>query len=237
MNLNELVHQYKEKGDESIIVLILAQARKVTWDLVNAYIKKCKHLHYEDLLQEIHLATIRAIKNYDVSKSCFSTHLRFWAKHYLNRALNKQDRMIRVPEWLIPEAKKITPIIQKFILEQGRKPSVKELSEITGEKEAKIKHILDAINAYCNTTISDNLEYCEDEGHGIEDTALEKVNQQKVEKAMSVMVREQKEIIQMSLKGLNNREIAQILNTSADSIRKKKKKSIKELKKYIGEKL
>lgn len=102
-------------------------------------------LELEDLMIEGEIGLIKAIDNYDLSKDTrFSTYAFYWIRHYLNKAIRMQGKLIKLPNYIFVRVKKMTILKSRLEKEVGHIPSIEELA------------------LYMNTTIDDinNLEKC-----------------------------------------------------------------------------
>ena len=102
-------------------------------------------LELEDLMIEGEIGLIKVIDNYDLSKDTrFSTYAFYWIRHYLNKAIRMQGKLIKLPNYIFVRVKKMTILKSRLEKEVGHIPSIEELA------------------LYMNTTIDDinNLEKC-----------------------------------------------------------------------------
>lgn len=100
-------------------------------------------LELEDLMIEGALGLIRAIDAYDLSKDTnFPTYAFYWIRHYLNKAIRMQGKLIKLPNYIFVRVKKLTILKSRLEKELGHTPSIEELA------------------LYMNTTVDDinNLE-------------------------------------------------------------------------------
>lgn len=108
-----------------------------------------KHYHspfltFMDLVQEGNIGLCKAADKFDYTKGCrFSTFATWWVRQTINRALEEQDRTIRIPANLVEYYNKLSKIIAQFSGEYGRAPSVAELCEETGWTAERVQSILD----------------------------------------------------------------------------------------------
>lgn len=100
-------------------------------------------LELEDLMIEGGLGLIRAIDAYDLFKDTnFPTYAFYWIRHYLNKAIRMQGKLIKLPNYIFVRVKKLTILKSRLEKELGHTPSIEELA------------------LYMNTTVDDinNLE-------------------------------------------------------------------------------
>lgn len=82
-----------------------------------------------DLIEEGNLGLFYAIDRFDISKGFkFSTYATWWIRQKINRALDSQVRMIRIPVYVSEEIKKYKTAYLKLCEELNREPKYEELS-------------------------------------------------------------------------------------------------------------
>ena len=101
---------------------------------------KNRGLSFLDLVQEGNLGLIKALQKFDLSKKTkLSTYAMWWIRQAIKRALNENSRTIRIPTHLIEIQEKISRATEVFYNDNGREPTIKEISELTGFTEQKIR--------------------------------------------------------------------------------------------------
>lgn len=103
--------------------------------LVTSIAKKfsCRTLTMEDMIQEGVFGLIAAIEKFDTGKGFrFSTYSTYWIRQAITRAIEKTDRIIRLPTHGWSSERRIKDITLQLEEELGRHPTTDELSEATG---------------------------------------------------------------------------------------------------------
>jgi RNA polymerase primary sigma factor len=113
----------RQRMVEANIRLVMSIARRYT----------CKSLSFEDLVQEGVIGLLEAINKFDAGRgNRFSTYATYWIRQAIVRAIEKQDRMIRLPVYGCDAARKLDRSQRALSEQLGRAPSVEELSHETG---------------------------------------------------------------------------------------------------------
>jgi RNA polymerase primary sigma factor len=115
---------------EANIRLVMSIARRYT----------CKSLSFEDLVQEGIIGLLEAINKFDGTRgNRFSTYATYWIRQSIVRAIEKQDRLIRLPVYGCDAARKLERAERAFQDRQGRQPTQEELAEETGFPQRLVK--------------------------------------------------------------------------------------------------
>ena len=82
-----------------------------------------------DIVQEGNLGLLRAIEKFDFRLGYkFSTYAIWWIKQNITRAIAEHSRIIRIPSHMVQTITAMNNAEQRFIMENGREPSVEELA-------------------------------------------------------------------------------------------------------------
>jgi RNA polymerase primary sigma factor len=113
----------RQRMVEANIRLVMSIARRYT----------CKSLSFDDLVQEGVIGLLEAINKFDAERgNRFSTYATYWIRQAIVRAIEKQDRMIRLPVYGCDASRKLDRARRGLSERLGHAPSSEELSQETG---------------------------------------------------------------------------------------------------------
>lgn len=122
---------------EANIRLVISIARRYT----------CRSMTLEDLIQEGVFGLVEAIEKFDTTRGYkFSTYATYWVRQGIMRAIEKQDRMIRLPSYGCNASWKLHQIEPKLRGKLGREPTVEELAVETGLSRRLIRVLQEVIH-------------------------------------------------------------------------------------------
>lgn len=130
------------------------------------------HLTVEDLVQEGFIGLQRAITKFDASRGYkFSTYAFNWIRQGINRAIENQARLIRLPNQSLTVLRKAMAYCDEEMIKTGRKPQLAAIAEHIGCSMAILRdslaHALPAISLdqkpHGNSDSSTYLELIADE--------------------------------------------------------------------------
>ena len=117
---------------EANIRLVMSIARRYT----------CKSLTFDDLVQEGILGLLEAINKFDGSLgNRFSTYATYWIRQAIVRAIEKQDRIIRLPVYGCDAVRKVDRAEKSLAESLGRPPTPEEVARETGLPVRLVKNI------------------------------------------------------------------------------------------------
>lgn len=115
-----------------------------------------RRVPFSEVLQEGAVGLMRAVEKFDYQRgNRFSTMAQWWIRQGVQRFLQNNIRMVRIPVYNQTRIYKIKCAINDFVEYHGRKPTDEELVETTG---FKLKHIEEAreINLYSSANSIDH---------------------------------------------------------------------------------
>ncbi len=98
-----------------------------------------------DLIDEGNIGLIKAAEKFDDTRGFkFISYAVWWIRQSILQAIAEQSRIVRLPLNQSGSLSKINQAISRFEQQNGRRPSVQELEELTGVEASKIEHSMRA---------------------------------------------------------------------------------------------
>lgn len=99
-------------------------------------------LDFLDLFQEGCIGLIKALEKFDWRPGVrLSTYSSWWIFQTINRAIDDYGRAIRLPSHLMEDIKRLQKITDDFYKVHGREPVTKEISDVMGLSERKVREL------------------------------------------------------------------------------------------------
>lgn len=168
--------------------------------VASLYTRRVQHMNMNDLIQEGSLGLIRAIEKFDPQRGYkFSTYGYWWIRQAITRAIEQQERTIRLPIHMNAALNKIRLYGIEFEGKHGRPPTLSECAEFIGLNEAQVREMTAAdrchsLDAKCGNDADRSalIDLIADEGHD----PLEALNDEMVYTLVSPAIKQLPEKMQ-----------------------------------------
>jgi RNA polymerase primary sigma factor len=224
---------------EANIRLVMSIARRYT----------CKSMTFDDLVQEGILGLLEAINKFEVARgNRFSTYATYWIRQAIVRAIEKQDRMIRLPVYGCDAARRIERTHVSMAETLGRSPSEEEVAAETGLPLRLVRTVrqygqdplsLDVLVGDSDETVFADLVVDTDASDPA-DTALDTMDREQLLRQIRTLDPREKWVIEQRF-GLSDgqmhtlKEIAEQLKMSREGVRHVQLRALRKLKDALDE--
>ena len=137
IELAQTIHKGGAKGERAKEKLIKANLRFVV-----SVAKQYQHqgLSLTDLIDEGNIGLVKAAEKFDETRGFkFISYAVWWIRQSILQAIAEQSRIVRLPLNQVGAMSQINKVTAEFVQKNGRRPSIHELSDITGIDELKIR--------------------------------------------------------------------------------------------------
>ena len=144
IELAQAIHKGGPAGERAKEKLIKANLRFVV-----SVAKQYQHqgLNLTDLIDEGNIGLVKAAEKFDETRGFkFISYAVWWIRQSILQAIAEQSRIVRLPLNQVGAVSKLNQVSSEFVQKHNRRPSVQELSELTGIDETKISQSLSADN-------------------------------------------------------------------------------------------
>jgi len=132
--------QIRERARQATNRMIQANLRLVV-SVAKGHIGR--GLPLSDLIQEGNIGLMQAVQKFDHRRGYkFSTYAIPWIWQAVNRAVNDQSRIVRLPGRVVDDLTKLARARKNLTQKLGRQPTEKELASETGLPSTKIESLL-----------------------------------------------------------------------------------------------
>ena len=242
--MNELLKRAKN-GDKDAWSELIVRNQRLVIKVAKHY--KTSEMKLEDLVSEGNFGLIKAIDKFDPSQNTkLSTYAVFWIRQAIGRAILEKSGDIRVPVYMGACLTRLRKTTSDFEIQYSRKPSVKELSKLSGYKTSEIETAMKYDHTICSldytilpssrlTDVPHTLaEVIEDENVNVERTVVQKQIAEELNRQMDrVLSEKERNIVKMRF-GIDQErktlaEVGEIYGVSREYIRQVEARALKKL--------
>ncbi|MBR1417223.1 MAG: sigma-70 family RNA polymerase sigma factor [Bacilli bacterium] len=201
-------------------------------------------MQFLDLIQEGNLGLIKAVERYDYKKGFkFSTCATLWIRQSIYKALLDQSRTIRIPSHMGEAVNLIIKAKRKFVQENYREPTSKEIAQILNMPEDKVENLLKIsqvpLSLECNVTSNEDdelplLTLVSDKKQNVESEAIALTRKEAIYDAFNALSEREKSILILRF-GLEDeiprtlKEVSDYFNITKERVRQIEQRALNKL--------
>lgn len=134
-----IVAREKAESDQIKRQIFEGNLRLAVW-AAKRYVNRARHLRLLDLIQEGNLGLLRAIDGFDYRRGFgFSTYAVWWIRQSITRAIQGQERTIRVPVHMGEQLRRLVRDEMMFTQQSEKPPTAYDLASSLGLSYEKIE--------------------------------------------------------------------------------------------------
>ena len=202
-------------------------------------------LELDDLIQEGMIGLCTAVDRFDASRGFrFSTYASFWIRQRVLRALDQQDRLIRLPVDVANAARKIQSERERLTQETGQEPTLDELANACGisprRLEAVMACLLDPLSLDAPATDDEEgpvLSVADRTAPSPEDALISGIEQSAVLRQLKQLPVRDRQVLEARFgitgEGATLGEVAQGLGVSVERVRQIQRRALERLRKQF----
>jgi RNA polymerase primary sigma factor len=225
-----------QQGEREAIDLLVERNIRLVMVIAKKYLGRGVEL--QDLIQEGNVGLWIAARKFDPEKGRFSTYAINWIRQRIERAIQNQARLIRLPVYAEIQLHRVKRSRERFAREDGElAPSRAELAEQSGLGESRVYELEHAaaeaisLDALVAGEELDLIAELPDESENTEVFALSALSQQEVQAVMHELLNEREYFIvrQRILFGVPFKELARCLRITKQRVEQIEKAALKKL--------
>ena len=252
----ELIKKYREAEDEDekeelkseFIYHYLGLAASFAFKMHNR--KPNLHLGLMDMVQECNTGLVIAFTKFNENLGYrFSTYAMWWIKQTLDRTIDNENDIIRIPVWLCDLIEKKNVFIVEYVNQNGKVPKREEIIEYLGINEDQYATLLKAENIREPLSLDSKIEnddrenrqksmeiFIADEDTDIENENINKYTREEILRHFSEVLTEKEKKVVCDRLGFNKEcrektleEIGKELGVVRERVRQIEEKAMKKL--------
>lgn len=194
-----------------------------------------------DLVQEGNIGLMRAARNYDPTRSQFSTHATWWIKHFIRQAIYRQATALSMPEEVamvvqrLRKASREHPDMQAEDLADAMHVPVERIGELVA-LATDIASLDSATRLDDETTLGDSLIANPDE-YEPECVVLAASTSASLDHLLAVLLQKERAVIELRYgwggkKPLTQEETARVLHITREGVRTTEERAMMKLQRH-----